>query len=73
MLISLTYQNLISNRLFKYSKEFDKLTLSNLSKKMAMNQEQLCDFINILKKQPKSPVQDYRPQTQEIIFKRSRF
>lgn len=73
MLISLTYQNLISNKLSEFSREFDKLSLSNLSKKMAMNQEQLCDFINILKKQPKSPVQDYIPQTEEIIFKRTRF
>lgn len=73
MLISLTYQKLVSNKLYEFSKEFDRLTLSNLSKKMAMNQEQLCDFINIIKKQPKSPVQDYLPQTQEIIFKRLRF
>ena len=73
ILISLTYQNLVSNKLNEFSKEFDRLTLSNLSKKMAMNQEQLCDFINIIKKQPKSPVQDYLPKTQEIIFKRSRF
>ncbi len=72
MLISLTYQNLISNKLYEFSRDFDRLSLSNLSKKMAMNQEQLCDFINLLKKQPKSPVQDYLPTTQEIIFKRSR-
>ncbi|MFX1568268.1 MAG: hypothetical protein ACFFCV_07860 [Promethearchaeota archaeon] len=70
MLISLTYQNLISHKLYEFSKDFNKLTLSNLSKKMAMNQEQLSDFINIIKKQPKGPVQDYLPKTQEIIFKR---
>ena len=73
MLISLTYQNLISNRLSEFSKEYDKLSLDNLSKKLAMNQEQLCDFINIIKKQPKSPIQDYMSKTQEIIFKRSGF
>ncbi len=73
MLISLTYQNLIRNRLFEFSKDFDKLSLSNLSNKMAMNQDQLYDFINIIKKQPKSPVQDYIPKTQEIVFKRSSF
>ncbi len=73
MLISLTYQNLIRNRLFEFSKDFDKLSLSNLSNKMAMNQDQLYDFINIIKKQPKSPVQEYIPKTQEIVFKRSSF
>jgi hypothetical protein len=73
MMISLTYQNLISNRLYEFSKEFDRIPLSNLSKMMAMDQEQLSDFISLIKKRPKSPVQDYIPQTQEIVFKRSRF
>jgi len=73
MLISLTYQNLISNRLFEFSKDFDKLTLSALSKKMAINQDRLIDFINLIKEQPKSPIQDYISRTQEIVFKKSRF
>ncbi|UCD01153.1 MAG: hypothetical protein JSV23_09760 [Promethearchaeota archaeon] len=73
MLISLTYQNLITNRLAEFSKEFDKLTLFALSKKMAINQDQLIDFINLIKEQPKSPIQDYISGTQEIIFKKSRF
>ncbi|MFX1304668.1 MAG: hypothetical protein ACFFBV_15595 [Promethearchaeota archaeon] len=73
MLISLTYQNLISKRLFEVSKDFDKLKLSALSKKMAINQDRLIDFINLIKERPKSPVKDYLPQTQEIIFKRTRF
>lgn len=73
MLISLTYQNLISNRLFQFSKEFDRLTLSTLSKKMAIEQEQLIDFLNLIKNRPKSPIQDYISRTQEIVFKRSRF
>ncbi|MFW9999522.1 MAG: type II toxin-antitoxin system ParD family antitoxin [Candidatus Hodarchaeota archaeon] len=73
MLISLTYQNLISNRLYEYSKKFNKLSLSSLSEKLAINQEQLCDFINIIKNRSKSPIQDFIPDTQEIIFKKSRF
>jgi Arc/MetJ-type ribon-helix-helix transcriptional regulator len=72
-LISLTYQNLIKRRLFEYSRESERLKLSDLSKKMAINQEQLIDFINLIKKQPKSPIRDFIPRTQEIVFKRSRF
>lgn len=72
-LISLTYQNLIRNRLFQCSKECDKLSISALSKRMAMDQEQLIEFINLLQKQPKSPIQDFNPGTQEIVFKKSRF
>jgi len=73
MLILLTYQNLIRNRLFEFSKEFDKLPISALSQKMAINQNQLIDIINLIKEQPKSPIQDFTPRTQEIIFKKSRF
>jgi hypothetical protein len=73
MLISLTYQNLIRKRLFECSRESERLKLSDLSKKMAINQEQLIDFINLIKKQPKSPIRDLIPRTQEIVFKRSRF
>jgi len=73
MLTSLTYQNLLRNRLFEFSKEFDKLSISDLSKKMAINQSQLINFINLIKTQPKSPIQDFKSRTQEIIFKKSRF
>ncbi len=69
-LISLTYQNLIRNRLFQCSKEYDKLSISALSKRMAMDQEQLLEIINLIQKQPKSPIQNYIPKTQEIIFKK---
>ncbi len=73
MMIVLTYQNLIKNRLFEFSKEFDKLPISTLSKKMAINQSQLMNFINLIRDQPRSPIQDYKSRTQEIIFKKSRF
>ncbi len=73
MLILLTYQNLVKDRLFEFSKEFDKLPISTLSKKMAINQNQLMNFINLIREQPRSPIQDYKSRTQEIVFKRSRF
>ncbi|MFX1298613.1 MAG: type II toxin-antitoxin system ParD family antitoxin [Promethearchaeota archaeon] len=73
MLILLTYQNLICDKLDKFSKEFEKLSLSILSKKMAINQKQLINFINLIKDQPKSPIQDYISRTQEVIFRKSGF
>jgi len=73
MLISLTYQNLIEDKLFEFSKEFDKLPISTLSNKMAINQNQLMNFINLIKEHPRSPIQDYKSRTQEIVFKKSRF
>jgi hypothetical protein len=71
--ISLTYQNLLCEKLSEFSKECNKLKLSSLSERMAISQEQLFDFINIIQKRPKSPVQDYDTRTQEIIFKKTRF
>ncbi|MFX0023441.1 MAG: type II toxin-antitoxin system ParD family antitoxin [Candidatus Hermodarchaeota archaeon] len=73
MMILLTYQNLIKDRLFEFSKEFDKIPISTLSKKMAINQNQLMNFINLIRDQPRSPIEDYRSRTQEIVFKKSRF
>lgn len=70
LLISSVYQNLLNYRLSQYSKEFDKVSISTLSKKMAINQERLLDFINIIKKQPKSPVKGYLSETQEVYFKK---
>ena len=72
-LISLTYQNLVRNRLCQCSKDCDKLSISTLSKRMAMDQEQLIEFINLIQKQPKSPIQNYISRTQEIVFKKSDF
>ncbi|MFX0037944.1 MAG: type II toxin-antitoxin system ParD family antitoxin [Promethearchaeota archaeon] len=73
MLILLTYQNLIKERLFEFSKEFDKLPISTLSEKMAINQSQLVNFINLIREQPRNPIQDFKSTTREVIFKKSRF
>ncbi|MFX1417788.1 MAG: type II toxin-antitoxin system ParD family antitoxin [Promethearchaeota archaeon] len=73
MLILITYQNLICDKLNKFSMEFDKLSLPILSEKMDINQKQLINFINLIKEQPKSPIQDFISGTQEIIFRKSRF
>jgi Arc/MetJ-type ribon-helix-helix transcriptional regulator len=71
-LISSVYQNLLNYRLYEYSKEFEKVSISTLSKKMAINQESLVDFINLIMKQPKSPIKGYISETQEIYFKKPR-
>ncbi|MFW9969767.1 MAG: type II toxin-antitoxin system ParD family antitoxin [Candidatus Odinarchaeota archaeon] len=72
-LILLIYQNLITNRLYEFSKEFDKLPISILSQKMDISPNQLMNLINLIRNQPRSPIQDYKSRTQEIIFRKSRF
>ncbi|MHA1933444.1 MAG: hypothetical protein ACW96X_12945, partial [Promethearchaeota archaeon] len=72
-LISSVYQSLLNHRLSEFSNEFEKVSISTLSKKMAINQDSLVDFINLIMKQPKSPVKGYISETQEVYFKKSRF
>ncbi len=69
VLISSIYKNLINNRLFEFSRDCDKLSLSDLSKRLSINQKRLLDYIALLKNQYKSPIKDYIPTTQEVIFK----
>ena len=71
-LISSVYQNLLNYRLYEFSKEFEKVSISMLSKKMAINQDSLVDFLNLIMKQPKSPIKGYISETQEVYFKKPR-
>lgn len=71
-LISSVYQNLLKYRLSEFSKDFERVPISTLSKKMAINQDSLVDFINLIMKQPKSPIKGYIPETQEVYFKKPR-
>ncbi|MHA2325921.1 MAG: hypothetical protein ACXACB_11005, partial [Promethearchaeota archaeon] len=70
MLISSVYQNFLNHRLCEFSKESDKISITTLSRKMAINQDKLIDFINLIMKQPKSPIKGYIPATQEVYFKK---
>jgi hypothetical protein len=72
-LISSVYQNLLNCRLSEFSKEFEKIPISTLSKKMAINQDRLVNFLNLIMKQPKSPIKGYISETQEVYFKEPRF
>ncbi|MHA1987365.1 MAG: hypothetical protein ACW98D_12065 [Promethearchaeota archaeon] len=72
LLITSVYQNLLNHRFSEFSKEFEKVSISTLSKKMAINQDSLVDFINLIMKQPKSPIKGYTSETQEVFFKKPR-
>ncbi|MFW9867805.1 MAG: hypothetical protein ACFFEN_17055 [Candidatus Thorarchaeota archaeon] len=70
VLVSSIYQDLLSYRLYLFSNEYEKLSISTLSKKMAINQDKLVDFIYYIQKLPKSPVKSYNSMTNEIIFQK---
>ena len=73
LLISLVYQNLLNYKLFEFSKRYDKVSVSTLSNRMAINQDRLVDFINLIMKQPKSPIKNYISDTREVYFKKVSF
>jgi len=40
---------------------------------MAINQDRLVDFINLIMKQSKNPIKNYISDTQEVYFKKVKF
>ena len=73
LLISLVYQNFLNYKLIEFSKRYDKVSVSTLSNRMAINQDRLVDFINLIMKQPKSPIKNYISDTREVYFKKVSF
>ena len=72
-LISSVYQDLLNYRISEFSKEFDKISISYLSKKLAIDKDRLLEFIHLIQKQPKSPIKGYTSNTQEVYFKNPPF
>ena len=73
LLISLVYQNLLNYKLIEFSKRYDKVSVSTLSNRMSINQDRLVDFINLIIKQPNSPIKNYISDTREVYFKKVSF
>lgn len=73
LLISLVYQNLLNYRLSEFSKDYDKIPISILSNRLAINQEKLVDFITLIMKQPKSPIKSYLTDSHEVCFRKTGF
>lgn len=67
-LIQSIYQKLVYRRLFELSKQYDKITLSELREKLAMSQEDVVDFIIAIMEQPEGPIKVFNNSTKEIIF-----
>ncbi len=66
------YHKLVNRRLFELSKQYEKILLSDLMEKMAMQEGELIDFIVLVIGQENSPIKVYNSTTKEIIFKREK-
>lgn len=64
------FQKLISRRLFELANQFEKLTLSQLSDKLALNQEELEEFIFSIMEEPDSPIKVFNSTTYEVVLRR---
>jgi len=62
------YQNLLNRQFYAFAKQYPKLTLVELSERLAINQESLTDFLDIMMKNPNCPIKKYNTYTQEVIF-----
>lgn len=67
-LIFRIYQNLLNLQFYYLAKEYPKLTITELSKRLAINQESLTNLLDLIMKHPDCPIKKYNMQTQEIIF-----
>ncbi|MFX0058814.1 MAG: hypothetical protein ACFE85_18105 [Candidatus Hodarchaeota archaeon] len=68
-LILVIFQKLLNNQLIELSKYYNKITLNDLSERLAIKPAHLLDFIKLIIEQPNSPIKNYNPKTQEIILK----
>ncbi len=69
-LILSIYQRLLSKQFTKFSKQYEKLSLEQLSNELALNPDQLKSFIDLIIQSPNSVIKQFNSNTQEIIFKR---
>ncbi|MFX0024771.1 MAG: hypothetical protein ACFE8M_00030 [Candidatus Hermodarchaeota archaeon] len=69
-LIFYIYQDLLNNQFSNFSKQYDKLSIIELSEKLAINQDSLSNFLDIIMKDPNCPIKKYNIYTQEVIFSR---
>ncbi|MFX0031032.1 MAG: hypothetical protein ACFE8E_13150 [Candidatus Hodarchaeota archaeon] len=62
------YQNLLNRQFYAFAKQYPKLTLIELSERLAINQESLTNFLDIIMKDPSCPIKKFNTYTQEVIF-----
>jgi len=68
--INSLFQELISRRLFELASQFEKLSLSELSDKLALNQEDLEEFIFSIMEEPNSPIKVFNSTTYEVLLRK---
>lgn len=70
LLIFSIYQNLLKSQFYGFSKKHEKISITELSNILLIKQESLTNFIDLIIKEPNSPIKKYNITSQEVIFNR---
>jgi len=64
------YQKLLNTQFWELAKQYERISLSDLSQRLAIKKESLIEFIALMIQQPQSPIKRFDTNTQIIFFNR---
>ena len=67
-LVTNIYQNLLFIQFESMAKNYEKLSLNEISKKLSISPDKIESIINLLMNNPKSPIKKYTQYNREVIF-----
>ncbi|MHA1459342.1 MAG: hypothetical protein ACTSO6_10410 [Promethearchaeota archaeon] len=68
VLVTIIYQNLLFIQFESMAKNYEKLSVSEISEKLSISPDKIEDLINLLINRPKSPIKKYTQYNREVIF-----
>ena len=67
-LVTTIYQNLLFIQFESMAKNYEKLSINDISEKLSISPDKIEDIINLLLNNPKSPIKKYTQYNQQVIF-----
>jgi len=68
VLVTIIYQNLLFIQFESMAKNYEKLSINEISEKLSISPGKIEDLINLLIDNPKSPIKKYIQYNQEVFF-----
>jgi len=68
VLVTIIYQNLLFIQFESMAKNYEKLSINEISEKLSISPGKIVDLINLLIDNPKSPIKKYIQYNQEVFF-----
>lgn len=67
-LVTTIYQNLLFIQFESMAKNYEKLSINEISEKLSISPDKIEDIINLLLNDPKSPIKKYTQYNRQVIF-----